>query len=200
VNIADDVKGVDGSWGSRFIGWGGCGRRRRGRGFRRGEAESFIDGFQQNGHIDGLMDVGDRAGFEGGIAIANWRARTYDDYWDGTGVEKHLKSFQDDETVASGNAEIQKDEVGLFFAGGTNGGEAIARSHDFESGGLQAPGESRQLQVLVLDNHDFLSGHCEAYPLKLQKARQVVLRHFLFLNRLCVSDGDITRQTVLRSS
>jgi hypothetical protein len=148
---------------SGWIGGSGRGRRRGERRLRWRDAEGFVDGFEQDGHVDRLVDVGDGAGFESSIAIADGSARADDDNGDGAGVEEHLKALQDDEAVACGKAEVEENQVGLFFAGGADGGEAIARSHDFESGGFEAAGESRQLEVLILDNHDFLAGHYDSF-------------------------------------
>jgi hypothetical protein len=44
----------------------------------------------------------------------------------------------DDEAVPCWQAEIEKDEVGLFFAGRADGGQAVAGGDDFETGGLEA--------------------------------------------------------------
>ena len=98
------------------------------------------------------MDVGDGAGFKSSIAIADRSARADDNDGDRSGVDKHLKALQDDETVARGKTEVEKDQVGLLFASGADGGEAITRSNDFESGGLETTGKSGELEVLILNN------------------------------------------------
>jgi hypothetical protein len=81
--------------------------------------------------------------------------------------------LQDDETVAGRETEIEEDEVGLLLAGGANGGQAVASGGDFEPSRLKAACEGRKLEVLILDDHDFLSGHCVAYPLQNLKAAEV---------------------------
>jgi hypothetical protein len=169
--------------------------RRQRRGIGRRDAEGVFNSFQQDGQIDGFVDVGNGSGFESGVAIADGCARTNDDNGDGAGVEEHLKALENDETVTCREAEVEEDEVGLFLAGGADGGEAIASGHNFESGGLEASGESRQLEVLVLDDHDFFAGHCDAYPLKSEEALpRWHCGHLVRLSRLCVSNRDITRQ------
>ena len=40
----------------------------------RGEAEGVVDGFNENGDVDRLVDVGDRSSFESGIAVADGSA------------------------------------------------------------------------------------------------------------------------------
>lgn len=133
------------------LGWGGRWRRWVWR-FGGGEAEGVVDGFEQEGHVEGLVNIGDGAGFESGIAIADGSARAEDDDGNGAGVDEHLKALHDDETVASGNAEIENDEVGLLLAGGADGGETVAGGDDFKTGGLEAASESGELDVFILDD------------------------------------------------
>jgi hypothetical protein len=115
-----------------------AGRRRRWRrGIGRGEAEGFVDGFDEDVRVDRLLVVGDCTCFESGMAIADGGARAEDDNGNDACVEEHLKVSQDDEAVAGGEAEIAEDEVGLFFAGGADGGEAVAGGGDFETGGFR---------------------------------------------------------------
>ena len=77
-----------------LIGGSWSGRRRRWLfRFRGGGAEGFVDGFEQDGQVDWLVDVGDGAGFESGIAIADGCTRADDNNRDGAGVEEHLKTL-----------------------------------------------------------------------------------------------------------
>lgn len=127
-------------------------RGRSGRGLGRRDAQGFVDGLEKDGHIDRLVNIANRAGFEGGVSIADRRARADDNDGDGAGIEKHLKTLQDDEAVTGGKTQIEKDEVGLLFASSADGGHSVASAGDFESGRLEPPGESGKLQVVILDD------------------------------------------------
>lgn len=98
------------------------------------------------------MNIGDGSGFESGIAIADGCARAENDDGNRAGVDKRLKALHYDKTVASGNAEIENDEVGLLFAGGADSREAVAGSDDLKTGGLEAASESGELNVFILDD------------------------------------------------
>lgn len=62
------------------LGWW---RRRLGRRIGCGDAEGVVDGFEKNGHVDRLVNIGDGSGLEGG----NVSARTEDDDGDGACVD-----------------------------------------------------------------------------------------------------------------
>lgn len=70
------------------MGWGRRWWWRRGIGL--GETQGLVDGFDEDLHVDGLLVVGDCAGFERGIAIADGGAGTEDDNGNDAGVEEHL--------------------------------------------------------------------------------------------------------------
>ena len=72
------------------LGWV-CGRqgRRWLRGIRRGDAEGFVDSFEKDGHVDGFVEVGDRTGFEGSVAISDGGTGGEDDDGDGARVHEH---------------------------------------------------------------------------------------------------------------
>ena len=89
-----------------------------------------------------------------------------------------------DESVAGRDTEIEQDEVRLLLAGGANGGQAVTSGGDFEPGRLKAACERRELEILILDDHDFLSGHCVAYPLQNQKATEVRQLRVIVASRL----------------
>ena len=126
--------------------------RRQWRGIGRGEAEGVVDGCEKDGHVDGLVDIGDCAGFEGGIAIADGSSRAEDDDGDSARADQHREALQDDEAVAGGDAEIENDEIGLLFAGGADGGQAVACGDNFETGRLEAAGKGGKLEVIILDD------------------------------------------------
>jgi hypothetical protein len=136
----------NGGWRRRRV-W-----RRLGWRFGRGNAEGIVDGFQKGGHVDGLVNVGDRTRFEGGIAIANGSTRAKDDDRDGACVDQHRETLQDDESVAGWDTEIENDEIGLFLAGSANGGQPIAGGNNFETGSFEAASKSGELNNLILDD------------------------------------------------
>lgn len=129
----------------------GSGGWRGRRSIGRGEAEGVVDGFEKDGYVDRLVNIGDCSGFEGGIAIADGCARRKDDDGYSASVEEQRQSLQNDEAIAGGNAEIENDEIGLLFAGGANGSQSVAGGNDFESGRLEAAGKSGELNDLILD-------------------------------------------------
>lgn len=111
-----------------------------------------MDGFKEGVDVDRLLEISDGARFDDRIAIALWVARANHDDGDGVCVDEHLKALQDDETVTSGQAEIEKDEVWLLLASGADGAQAVACSRDVESGRLEPTGKSGELEVFIFDD------------------------------------------------
>jgi len=102
----------------------------------------LVDFFDQGVHIDGFLIVGDGASFEGSVAIADGGAGTDNDNRYGAGIDEALEALKDDKAVAGRDAEVEEDNVRLFFASGADGGEAVASGDNFESCGFEAAGKS----------------------------------------------------------
>ena len=78
---------------SRFSRRGGWRLRRLWRRFWWGDAEGVVDGFEKDGHVNRLVNIGYGAGFEGGIAITDGSTRAEDDDGDGARVEQHRETL-----------------------------------------------------------------------------------------------------------
>jgi len=117
-----------------------------------GDAQGLVDDFEQRLDVDGLLKISDGTCLDNRIAIAFRVARADHNDGDGVCVDEHLKALQDDETVTGRKAEIEKDKVRLFLAGGADGAHAVACSCDIESGRLKAAGKSSELEVFIFDD------------------------------------------------
>lgn len=63
------------------------------RGVGSGDTEGVMNGFKQHIHVCGLLEIGDGAGLEDGVAIPFWLAGAEDDDGYGVRVDEHLKAL-----------------------------------------------------------------------------------------------------------
>ena len=147
----------EGSRGGLFAevvdGWSGVG------GGRVLGSEDLFDGEEEVAVADGLLKKKLGTGLQGAVAIGGTVTAGDDDDWNGSHGVVGLEAFEDGESVAGGEAEVEKNDVGLLTAGLGDAGDAVDGEADIVVVRLEADVHGEAHLGVVVDDKDLLLGH-----------------------------------------